>query len=86
MPEIKIFTEFGIGNKYLISTEVEKGTCEHRIRGCIRMRVIAVYCRLWIGKKVWLCSTKGGFVRMEKPKNRFKLLLGFEGVPVKSRS
>ena len=77
MSALKIFTE--IGNHGLVSTEIEKGAQERRVRGFIKMQIKAVYIRVWLGKTVWLLSSNGGFVKMKKPKNRFKLLLGFEG-------
>lgn len=81
MNTVKIFTEFGIGNASFINTEVEIGDRERRVRGCIRMRLRAVYGRVWIGQKVYLVSTNKGFQIIQKNRKTFKLILGFEGVP-----
>lgn len=85
MLRTKIFTEIGIGNQSFISTEVERGEREHRVRGFIRMRVRAIYLRLWVGRTAYILSTKRGFETMPKNRKAFKLLLGFEGIPLKSK-
>jgi len=77
--QIRIFTEIGFGNPSFISTEVEKGEREHRIRGFVKMKLKCVYLRVWIGRKVFVVSSRRGFSVNSKPKTRFKLLLGFEG-------
>lgn len=77
--EMKIFTEIGYGNTSFISTEVEIGEYEHRLRGFVRMKLVAAYFRIWIGKTVVVLSTNNGFEVKNKSKRKFKVLLGFYG-------
>ena len=86
MTDIKIFTEIGIGNAHFISTEVEIGDRERRVRGCIRMKLKAVYIRVWIGKTVYAFSLNRGFTTKKKTRKAFKCLLGFEGIPARTKS
>lgn len=83
---LKLFTEIGIGNRYFISTEIENGLQERRVRGFMRMRITGVYLRLWIWKRVLILASSDGVVRQKKPVRRFKFLLGFQGVPLNSRA
>ena len=49
---MRIFSEIGIGNKTLCSTEFEKGRFEHRIkRFIIPPQINGYYIRIWIGTK-----------------------------------
>lgn len=78
--KIAIFSEFGFGNGTLCSTEVEKGEREHRIRGfVIPPKVEGIYLRIWVGKRVIVCSTKNIFSWQSKNKYRIKILFGLEG-------
>ena len=81
MNDIRIFTEIGFGNASFISTEIEKGTRERRVRGCVRMHVQGVYLRLWVGRRVWIISTRQGYETRTKSRSTFKFLLGVEGCP-----
>lgn len=78
--KIKIFTEIGIGNASFVSTEIEKGEQEKRVRGFVRMRVTDIYLRLWIGRIVHILSWRDGYIRVVKPRSCFKFLLGVGGV------
>lgn len=78
---IKIFTEIGIGNDTFINTETEHPDGkEVRTPGFVKMKIKAVYLRVWIGKKVFIIASNEGFKLTKKSKNKFKFLLGFEGV------
>jgi hypothetical protein len=78
---LRIFTEIGFGNRSFISTEIEYGQREKRVCGFVRFRVTGVYLRIWIGYKVYILSTRGGFETTLKSKRKFKCLIGFSGMP-----
>lgn len=86
MRNMRIFTEIGFGNASFINTEIEIGDRERRVRGCVRMHVQGVYLRVWIGRRVWILSTRQGYKTMMKNRSTFKLLLGFEGVPHRDKT
>lgn len=77
----KTFTEIGIGNDTFINTETEyPDGKEERTPGFIKMSLKAIYLRVWIGKRVFIIASNEGFKLTKKNKNKFKVLLGFEGV------
>jgi hypothetical protein len=77
----KIFTEIGIGNDTFINTETEyPNGKEERTSGFVKMKLKAIYLRIWIGKRVLIIASNEGFKLTKKSKNKFKFLLGFEGV------
>jgi|GEM_PF-686193 hypothetical protein len=76
----RIFIEWGIGNDWLLSSEIEYSDgSEERVRGLVwPEHVVAPYLRVWIGYVVMGIGRQGVFFT---PKRRwaFKLLLGLEG-------
>jgi len=80
MESLKIFAEIGFGNASFCNTEIEKGSLEHRVaRFIVPPKIAGVYIRLWLGKRVFVVSTRNGFTTTLKNRNKFKLLLGLEG-------
>ena len=78
--QIRFFTEIGIGNPTFINTEKEfPDGKEIRNPGFVKMKIIGLYFRLWIRKKVFIISSKEGFKIQTKNRNKFKLLLGIIG-------
>ena len=76
----KVFAEIGFGNESFLSTEIEKGKEEYRIKGFVKpKKVDDVYFRLWILKRVLIISTKDKIKFKKKPKNRFKVIFGIGG-------
>lgn len=76
---LKIFTEIGYGNRHIVSTEIEKGAQEKRVRGFVRMRITSIYLRIWIGYKVYILSSNRGFEIKTKHRRAFKFLFGIAG-------
>jgi hypothetical protein len=76
---LNIFTEIGFGNRHFISTEIEKGAQEKRVRGFVRMHIKSVYLRIWIGYKVYVLSSHDGFKTTFKKRQAFKFLCGIAG-------
>ena len=78
--KIRFFTEIGFGNPTFINTETEfPDGKEIRNPGLVKMKIIGLYFRLWIKRKVFIISSKEGFKIQTKNKNRFKLLFGIIG-------
>lgn len=72
------FIEFGIGNTWLIRTEVEleDGT-EYEVKGIKGpIEYQSIYLRIWTGKIVYILDLKGGFKKVKKNRNEFKLIFG----------
>jgi prolyl-tRNA synthetase len=79
--EKNIFTEIGFGNESFLSTEVEEGDSEYRVKGFILPEKIkGVYLRFYIGKKNIILSSKNGLVIKKKEKPKFKILFGIYGI------
>ena len=76
-----IYNEIGIGNQWFICHEIEDGDHEIRVKGLAKIKCDSVYLRSWIAKTVYILSTKNGFETKKKETNRFKILLGFSGIP-----
>lgn len=77
----RIHNEIGIGNASFINCEIEEGENEHRVPYWVPLNCNEIYFRLWIGKKVFILSSKNGFHMQKKSKSRFKCLVGFSGPP-----
>ena len=77
---IKIFSEFGIGNSAICSTEIELGQRERRVsKFIIPPKIEGFYIRIWIGKTVFAISTNRLFNYSKKDRVKFKMLFGIEG-------
>jgi len=80
----RVYAEVGFGNESFLSTEVEEGNSEYRIRGFILpQKISGVYLRFWIFKKVFIISTNDGFEINTKDRNRLKILFGIGGEGLK---
>lgn len=72
------YIEFGIGNKWLVRTEIEHedGT-ETEQRGIVKpIHFESAYMRCWIGKTCFIVDTKEGFKKMTKNRNELKFIFG----------
>lgn len=74
------YIEFGIGNKWLLRTEVElTNDYEFEVKGILGGIIYkSIYCRIWIGKRVYIFDTEEGFKIKNKNKNKFKLIFGIK--------
>lgn len=78
---MKIYAEVGVGNDTFFSTEYEDGDREYRVPSFVKpSHVMEYYVRIWIRKAVYIFSTKDGFKKVSKDKNRFKILFGVGGM------
>ncbi len=80
-----IYTEYGLdfdNNRFGFgrSTEIEypDGT-ERRTREKIKCVHQTYYCRIWIGKRVFVFSRKDKLEVVEKKRNNFKIVFGIHG-------
>lgn len=79
----KIYTEIGFGNETFINTELEyDDETEVRMSGFFNMKKEHLYFRFWLFKKVFILSTKDGFVIQTKDRNKLKILFGIAGSPL----
>tara|TARA_R110000868_G_scaffold138329_1_gene352342 strand:+ start:55981 stop:56235 length:255 start_codon:yes stop_codon:yes gene_type:complete len=79
--DYQIFTEIGFGSDTFINTETEYSDgSEVRKSGFVKMKVKAIYIRIWIGKSVFILASNEGFKYTKKKKSKFKFLFGVEGV------
>ncbi|WP_340026080.1 DUF3977 family protein [Paenibacillus sp. FSL K6-1096] len=72
------YIEFGIGNRWLVRTEIEQpnGT-EVEVKGVIcPVKFRSLYVRVWLRKTVWIMDSQDGFKKTLKPASRFKIILG----------
>ncbi len=77
---MKVYTEIGFGNETFINTELEDNNGnETRQPGFVSFSLKGIYLRVWAGYKVFVVSTVNGFSITNKPKRKFKFLLGLEG-------
>lgn len=77
---MKIYAEAGVGNETFFSTEYEDEGREYRVSRFVKPpRVTEYYVRIWIRKTVYVFSTKEGFKKTSKDKNKFKFLFGVGG-------
>ncbi|WP_058304127.1 DUF3977 family protein [Gorillibacterium timonense] len=75
------YVEFGIGNRWLLRTELEHedGT-ETEVKGFQRpFRCHSVYMRLWIGHRVLILDSREGLKLTRKPSRKFKWIIGLSG-------
>lgn len=78
---MKIYAEVGIGNDTFFSTEYEGEDQEYRVPRFVKpLHVMEYYVRIWVRKTVYIFSTKDGFKKVSKEKNKFKFLFGVGGV------
>ena len=76
----KVYAEIGFGNDTFLSTEFEEGESEYRVpKFVLPRKIMEVYFRMWIGKKVFILSSKHFFEIVQKDRNKFKLLFGVGG-------
>jgi len=76
----KVFAEIGFGNETFFSTEFEEGESEYRVQKFLwPKKVKEVYCRLWLGKKVYIFSSLDGFKIKHKDRSKLKILIGLGG-------
>lgn len=76
----KIYAEIGFGNDSILSTEIEKGSKEYRVKKFIFPRKIeSFYIRFWIFRKVLVLSSNQGLLVGSKNKNKLKILFGISG-------
>ncbi|MBT2691663.1 DUF3977 family protein [Bacillus sp. ISL-55] len=72
------YIEIGIGNPWLIRTEVENENGEEYeekwIKGPVHFH--SAYIRLWVWKSVIIFDSKEGLKTMEKNSKKFKLIFG----------
>ena len=78
MYNLKTYSEIGIGNPTLISTEFEypDGT-ETRHQGFHIKAISEIYIRIWLKRTVLILSTQEGVKIKFKNYRAFKLILGF---------
>lgn len=80
----KVYAEVGFGNETFFSTEVEDVDTEYRIPKFVRpAKVTEYYLRLWIGRRIFILSTRDWLKIQKKDKNKLKILAGMagEGLP-----
>lgn len=72
------YFEIGIGNKWLVRTEIElTDDYEFEEKGLLGgLYYISSYFRIWIGKRVYIFDTKEGFKIKNKNKRKFKIIFG----------
>ncbi|MEI2358445.1 DUF3977 family protein [Mesobacillus zeae] len=72
------FIEFGIGNKWIIRTEIELSNGQEvEEKGIVRpIHFHSIYIRIWIRRTVLIFESKQGFKRMKKSRNEFKFIIG----------
>jgi hypothetical protein len=79
----KVYAEIGFGNNSFLSTEIEEGKKEYRLRKIvIPKKVQGVYIRIATKNKTFIFSTYNGFI-IKKGKKKFKFLFGIQGVGLK---
>lgn len=77
----KIYAEIGFGNNSFLSTEMEEGKKEYRVKKFIKpVKINDYYLRFWILKRVIIISLRDGLKFQKKESNKIKLLLGIGGV------
>ena len=77
----KVYSEIGFGNNSFLSTEVEYGNKEYRVnKFLIPKKMLGIYLRIWILKKVFIVSSKDGIKLQNRDSRKFKLLFGIDGM------
>lgn len=77
---MKKYIEFGLGNTWLVRTEIENndGT-EYEVKGIYgKLKIESIYIRLWIWTRVIIIDSKDGIKLFEKKRNAWKLILGIK--------
>ncbi|PGS02142.1 MULTISPECIES: DUF3977 family protein [Bacillus] len=72
------YIEAGIGNKWLVRTEIERedGT-EFEQKGVVKSIYFeSCYLRVWFRKTCLIFDSKEGFKRVKKRRNEYKFILG----------
>lgn len=77
----RCYAEVGYGNKTLFSTEIcELNGKETRVPKFLFPKEIDdYYVRMWVGKRVYILSSKDGPKIQEKRKFKFKIIFGIAG-------
>lgn len=76
----KIYAEAGFGNDTFFSTEIEEGDSEYRIPEFKKPENVEdYYLRFWIGRRVFVFSSKDGFKISKKDRTKIKILFGIGG-------
>ncbi|MFD1737936.1 DUF3977 family protein [Bacillus salitolerans] len=72
------YIEFGIGNRWLIRTEIEyedgSEIEERGMMGPINFR--SFYIRIWMRRTVLILDSKDGFKKQRKNRSQVKLIVG----------
>lgn len=78
---MKKYIEIGIGNRWFIRTELEHddGTETEQKGALLPIKVESIYMRVWIGKTVWILSSKEGWKVVKKERIAFKWVFGVSG-------
>lgn len=78
---MKKYVELGIGNTWIIRTELEsEDGCETEVKGIsMPKRVKSLYLRVWINHTVIVIDSTEGFKITKKDKRKFKMLIGLFG-------
>ncbi|APH04903.1 DUF3977 family protein [Bacillus weihaiensis] len=82
------YVELGVGNKWLVRTEIEleDGT-EREEKGIVGPIIFhSFYFRIWIGKWVIIMDSKEGVKRMKKTKTAIKMIVGITSMDYKVMS
>ncbi|MEK4092321.1 MULTISPECIES: DUF3977 family protein [unclassified Viridibacillus] len=74
------FIEIGIGNTWIVRTEIElEDGSEFEERGIIGPIILkSVYLRIWLFKTVVILDSKEGLKKLKKKRNSLKLVLGIQ--------
>lgn len=77
IPKLK-YIEFGFGNTWFVRTETElEDRTEIESKGIVGPVLYdSFYFRIWIGKTVFILSSKEGFKKTTKTRKAFKLIFG----------
>lgn len=79
---LKKYVEIGIGNRWLVRTELEHedGT-ETEVKGIAHpFQLDTIYLRMWIGKKVLIIDSREGIKFQRKDRRKLKIVIGFAGL------
>ncbi|UJF35733.1 DUF3977 family protein [Paenibacillus hexagrammi] len=81
------YIEIGIGNTWMVRTEIELSDGSEFEQKGIIMPIIfrSFYLRIWLGKTVIIVDSREGLKRMKKTRHAFKLIFGLACYDEKSR-
>jgi hypothetical protein len=71
-----LYSEIGIGNGPLVSTEIERKNDEVRVNGWVMGVFRSMYLRVWIGKTVVVIDSVDGLKVQKKSCSKVKVLFG----------